>query len=164
MHSNFLLRVRWTISTTVADPLCPADCSGQGTCVNPNQYPAGKMQPMYNCQCNTGFGGPYCNGALTSVALTSGFNSGNALAVPGTWSYFYVAVPSSSYLTTVNLQWSFGMGGGVGSAAAAAFGQGSSTMLLVLSTLYGNSMGDLLLNPVTSLIYNTSGTIQARLL
>ena len=66
------LRVRYNLGSlfAVAGPLCPSDCSGQGSCSNPPTFIA-PVQPSYACTCNAGFGGPYCQGQMLNPLTLS---------------------------------------------------------------------------------------------
>jgi hypothetical protein len=82
-------------------PLCPLSCSNQGTC-----QAAAYSSNRFYCNCNQGYGGPYCQGPLTSLStLTSKQTS----IASGEWVFLTYTFPSSSSLSTlpqsVNIQW-----------------------------------------------------------
>ena len=101
-----------------------------------------------------GMGGPYCQGTQRSVRLASSFTSGPGLLVPGVWQYFNVYVqPTISWQNALTFSWTLGQAG-----------QAQGDLLLVISPMYLNSMGDLYFMPPTSLVYNNTNFITVGLL
>ncbi|GAX74855.1 hypothetical protein CEUSTIGMA_g2301.t1 [Chlamydomonas eustigma] len=140
------LSVQWTTSPILngAAPLCPNNCSGQGVCVNPPQYGPNYQQPLYQCNCNSGFGGPYCQGALQVNQISNTFPTIMASLPAGQWMYYsFVFEPNSmpNWDGSATFMWSLGM---------------NPDVLVVLSSMYLNSMGQLYFMPDTSLVFNQS--------
>jgi hypothetical protein len=99
-HPVHFCRVRWTTSgspNSAAAPLCPADCSGRGLCARPPQYRSPYLQPDYNCICNSGYAGPYCQGPQQSLQLNDKFSSDSVILQPGAWMFYQVTFPASMY-------------------------------------------------------------------
>ncbi|GAX76116.1 hypothetical protein CEUSTIGMA_g3559.t1 [Chlamydomonas eustigma] len=163
------LSVQWTTSTVVngASPLCPSNCSGQGVCVNPAQVapmyqqplfqcnckPVSSLcssvivnlvsqQPLFQCNCKPGYGGPYCQGVLQANQISTAFPSSMATIPAGQWMYYTFAFQPNSMPNwdgSATFTWSLGM---------------NSNVLVVMSSLYANSEGQLYFMPQASLVFN----------
>eukprot|EP00195_Chlamydomonas_chlamydogama_P015016 CAMPEP_0202908006 /NCGR_PEP_ID=MMETSP1392-20130828/44507_1 /ASSEMBLY_ACC=CAM_ASM_000868 /TAXON_ID=225041 /ORGANISM="Chlamydomonas chlamydogama, Strain SAG 11-48b" /LENGTH=956 /DNA_ID=CAMNT_0049597119 /DNA_START=64 /DNA_END=2934 /DNA_ORIENTATION=- len=75
---------------TAPSALCPRDCSGAGTCLDPGASPTAG----YWCQCNQGFGGPMCEGPQMEGWLGSGPGAKftDSVISPGSWQFYQVHI------------------------------------------------------------------------
>ena len=93
--TNLTLRARWQVSNSLssASSLCPLDCSGQGSCTSPQIYASDSMQPLFQCNCNQRYGGPFCQGLITTPTISDGYplyDSAVATLQPGAWQFYSV--------------------------------------------------------------------------
>jgi len=90
-----------------AAPLCPLDCSGRGECVQP-------QQGQWECICNSGFAGAYCeglhynSGSPLTVRNGSDFETGVTGAPQGTWHFYRIDVQLDAPVQGLDLVVNFG--------------------------------------------------------
>ncbi|KAG1679422.1 hypothetical protein FOA52_007714 [Chlamydomonas sp. UWO 241] len=141
------VRTRWTTSATpgAAPTLCPLDCSGRGTCqawlpvagVDASAT-AAAVAPLYECVCNAGFGGPYCQGTGYVVDITNdgGYFGPSVQMSPGEWHFYTINVdPEAVNSMDDSLVLRF------------ASLQANQNLLLAFATEFSNSVGNFYFRP-----------------